>query len=149
MAANVVSGAAAFKWEGVPRFKAMLGALAEAIGEDGAGELRGEIKDALMKPAMVIRDEARDLAPVRTGNLRDSIYAAKGPEDAPGVIVFVSRKKAPYAVFVEKGTSKRGASPFFRPAVAATRPLIANMIAGDMKKLIEATVEKYAWDAPR
>jgi len=145
----------AFKWEGVPEMKRLFARMAEQIGPDGMGEARHELKDALMPAAFTIRDEARDLAPVYrgvlpkgqppAGTLRQAIYAARGPDDRPGVVVAVDFKQAPYARFVERGTSKMPAEPFFRPAVIATRPLIANLVAGGLKKVIEGMADKLAY----
>jgi HK97 gp10 family phage protein len=152
------TSAKAFQWEGVPELKRLFANLAEAIGPDGMGTAREQLKDALMVPALTIRDEARELAPryagklpasqPPAGTLREAIYAAKGPSDRPGVVVAVDFKKAYYAGFVERGTSKMPAQPYFRPAVTATRPLVANMIAGGLKKLIEEQVEKLAYHPP-
>jgi HK97 gp10 family phage protein len=136
------TGGVAFKWEGVPELKRNFNQLALALGPDGMGTARAELKEILMKPALTIRDEARDLAPVKTGKMQSAIYASKGADNKPGVVVGVDALKAPYARFVERGTSKMPASPFFRPAINATRPLIANMIAGDLKKLIEELATK-------
>jgi len=119
-----------------------------ALGPDGMGTARQELKDMLMKPAFVIRDEARDMAPVVTGTLRDSIFAARGPDDKRGVIVGVNLKKAPYGRYIERGTSRMPAHPYFRPAVTAVSPTIANMISGDMKKLIEGMANKLGYHPP-
>lgn len=54
-----------------------------------------------------VAETAKTLAPVDTGALRDSIVQV--PE---GVAV-----EAPYAVFVEYGTSDSSAQPFVRPAI--------------------------------
>jgi len=149
------TGTKAFKWEGVPQMKALFLQMAEAIGPDGLGTARDQLKDALMPPAMTIRDEAKDLAPryegklpsgqPAAGTLREAIRVSKGPEDRPGVVVWVDFHKAPYAGFVERGTSKMPAQPFFRPAVIATRPLVANMIADGLKKLIEEQAKHFAF----
>jgi HK97 gp10 family phage protein len=156
--ANVVGGAKAFKWEGVPEMKKLFNAFAIQLGPDGMGEARAQIKDILLKPANVIRHEARDMAPVYAGperkgvtpgRLRDAITATKGPDDRPGVVLYVNKTLAPYAGFVERGTSKMAARPFFRPAIAAVRPTIANMIAGDIKPLIEGIANKLAYHPPK
>jgi HK97 gp10 family phage protein len=142
---RVATTGKAFKWEGVDQMKKMFNDLALALGPDGMGTARDQLKDVLLVPAMVIRDEAKDLAPVRTGNLRNSIYAAKGPDDKRGVIVGVNGRQAPYGRFVERGTSRMPAQPYFRPAMAATRPLVANLIADGLKPLIEGMASKQAY----
>jgi HK97 gp10 family phage protein len=145
----------AFKWEGVPQMMRLFTTMAEAIGPDGMGTARAQLKDALMIPAKTIRDEARDLAPVYegklpageppAGTLRDAIYVTRGPDDRPGVVVAVDLKKAYYARFVELGTSKMAARPYFRPAVISTRPLVANMIADGLKGIIEGMAQQLAY----
>ena len=146
---NVATGGKPFQWEGVPQMKKMFNDMALALGPDGMGTAREQLKDVLLVPAQVIRDEAKDLVPVRTGNLRDSIYAAKGPSDKRGVIVGVDGRKAPYGRFVERGTSRMPAQPYFRPAMAATRPLVANLIADGLKPLLEGMAAKLAYHPPQ
>jgi HK97 gp10 family phage protein len=148
----------AFKWEGVPEMKKLFFEMAAMLGPDGMGTARAQLKDALMKPAMTLRDEARDLAPIYegklpkgqppAGTLKEAIYASRGPDDRPGVIAAVDFHKAPYAGFVERGTSKMTARPYFRPAVLSTRPLVANMIADDLKRLIEEKAQQLAYYPP-
>lgn len=146
--ARVSTSSKAFKWEGVPQMQKMFSQFAVALGPEGMGTARKQLKDILIKPAYVIRDEAKDLVPVRTGTLRDAIYATRGPEDKRGVIVGVNGKKAPYAKYVEKGTSRTPAHPYFRPAINATAPSIANMISGDMKKLLEGMANQLGYHPP-
>lgn len=139
------TGGKAMKWEGVPQMRALFAEFAIALGEDGLGEKRRELKDILIKPAFVMRDEIRDLVPVRTGRLRNAIFASRGREDKPGVIIGVNAKEAPYGRFVERGTSKMVAQPFFRPGITATAPSVANLISGDMKKLIEGMANELKY----
>lgn len=62
--------------------------------------------------AIKIQLEAKWLAPVRTGNLMDSILY----EPQSKLLAYV-RAAAPYSGFVEYGTSKQRAQPYMRPAV--------------------------------
>lgn len=125
---------------------------------EGLGELQAKISRVIdrtggkeakriwMGGALVLRDEARDLAPVLqkpkkgrvAGLLRSAIYAAYGDPTKPNVIVGVNYKIAPHAHFVEYGT-KRGmpAQPFMRPALAATRAKVISIIAEGYRKLID------------
>src|SRR4030095_890408 len=121
MATRVISGKAV-KWEGVNEMKKLFNKMALELGPDSMGEAREQLKDILLKPAMMIRDEAIDLAPEgKTGRLKASIKAEKAPEGERGAVVYVDRGKggAFYARFVERGTSKMSAKPFFRPAILA------------------------------
>lgn len=135
----------AFKLEGVPELTRTLGQIYATLNVQATEDLNKRLKDVMLKPAMVIRDEAKDLVPVRTGKLRDAIYAEPGISTKPDAIAGVAVRRVPYAIYVEHGTSRMAAQPFFRPAVLATRPLVANMIAGDLKELIEYVAERYAW----
>jgi HK97 gp10 family phage protein len=127
----------AMKLEGVPELVNTIRQISATLSGTGSSEFNSQLQAALMKPASTIRDEARDLVPVVTGTLRAAIFAA--PLDAkrsglPGAMVAV--KGVYYAPFVEYGTSKMSAHPYFRPAINATRPLAANMMAGDLRDLI-------------
>lgn len=123
----------AMKLEGVPELVKTVKAIASTLSGETAAAFGERLKDIAMKPALVIRDEARDLAPVVTGALKASIYAAP-IKDKPGAVVGTHRVY--YAAWVEYGTALTSAHPYLRPAVLATRPLFANMMAGDLEKLI-------------
>jgi HK97 gp10 family phage protein len=134
----------AMKMEGVPELVKTLKGLAATLNGEGTTAMTERLKAITMKPAMVVRDEARDMVPVVTGNLRDHIFA--GPlTKSVGALVGVSGVR--YADFVEFGTSHTQARPYFRPALNATRPLYANMIAGDLKDLIDDAASETAWHA--
>ena len=57
---------------------------------------------------------AKNLAPVDTGNLRSSIKRDK-VDDKRAAVDANNDGSAPYAAFVEYGTSRMGAQPFMRP----------------------------------
>lgn len=57
---------------------------------------------------------AQGNAPVRTGYLRDHIHT-----EMTGEAEATITSEAPYSGFVENGTSRMGAQPFFTPAVEA------------------------------
>jgi HK97 gp10 family phage protein len=68
-----------------------------------------------------MRTEARAQAVVRTGRMRSSVTAES--EDGTGEVlasgrVFADEEIAPYAAFVERGTSRMRAQPYFAPAQA-------------------------------
>jgi HK97 gp10 family phage protein len=72
--------------------------------------------------AQEIRDMAKDLAPVDTGHLRDSIRCWQTSEGATVTAGGVSNgpegsRDVDYAVYVEFGTYKMAAQPYLRPAV--------------------------------
>lgn len=84
--------------------------------------LEGVIKDV----AEIVVDKAQMLAPVRSGALRASIMVLDTAEDYAIVGAL-----APYAGFVEFGTSRMGAQPFMRPALAFVEQIFS-------KELFEA-----------
>jgi len=134
----------AMKLEGVPQMIATLKDLAQTMNGEGQAAMTEQLKDAFMEPASTIRDEAKDLVPVVTGNLKAHIFA--GPLlDKIGALVGV--KGVYYAPFVEYGTVKNIASPYFRPAVNATRPMVANMLADDFRRVIDEVCRNDAWHA--
>jgi HK97 gp10 family phage protein len=95
-----------------------------------------------MGGALVVRDEAKDLVPVRTGLLKSAIFAAYGDKEAPDVLVGVNHKKAPHSHLVEFGTVKMQAQPFMRPAITATRGKVIAIVADGMKKILEKALPR-------
>jgi HK97 gp10 family phage protein len=84
----------------------------------GGMNIESIVKANILRAANEAADIARELVPVITGFLRDSIYV----EETPDGIAFGAH--ADYAGFVEFGTSKMQAEPFLRPAVEQTLALI-------------------------
>ncbi len=98
----------------------------------------------------LIVQEAKDLCPVDTGFLRDSITAGEPDETGKSVVGTVVAS-APYAGYVEYGTGQRGASsagagpypynpkwpgqaaqPFLRPALDSTRTVVREAFASSL-----------------
>lgn len=80
--------------------------------------------------ASKIENEARNKAPLGpTGNLKRSLHSFRG-RNKNLAIAAVDRVIAPHAHFVEFGTSKMSASPFWRPALEANKQGIVNAIKG-------------------
>lgn len=88
-----------------------------------------------------LRDEARRRAPFKSGRLRSKIFVGWGTENKPDVLVGVTYGPggAPHAHLLEFGRYGKGigARPYFRPAIAATSPILAQMIKDGLGKLIE------------
>ena len=94
----------------------------------------------------IIRDEARRLVPIDTGNLKKSIVSIrrKGDKNTIQFSVTPSRGKNDgwYAHFIEFGTSKMSAKPFLRPALESqqsevlqkTKEYIANRLPNEVMK---------------
>jgi HK97 gp10 family phage protein len=136
-----------------------LGKVGSEVGIDGIPELKANIaakldkmmgqaaKKVFMRAAMRMVEEAKDLVPVKTGTLRDAIYAAYGDTKKPNVIVGVNYRKAPHAHLIEyghihtthdgRGTSMTKAHPFMRPALTYARPKMAAIIAEGLKSLVQ------------
>lgn len=81
-----------------------------------AGAIDDAVDAGAAFAAALVKARARDLVPVRTGRLRDSIEIERERR-----AVYAVRAGAPYAGFVEFGTSRMDARPFMRPAVRDTR----------------------------
>jgi hypothetical protein len=135
---SVVTGKSA-KFYGVTQMKDALTTLALALGPDGAPKYRERLKDVLLPPGEMLMEMARHMAPVRTGNLRDSIYVRRNAPDKDGVDVFVSRKQAFYASMVESR------HPYFRPAVKAMRPQLVGVIQHDMKAMLRELANEFGF----
>lgn len=73
--------------------------------------IEGASSEMLHQVGKEVAADARRLCPVDTGRLRDSI-----DYDVTGDTVRISAS-APYARFVEEGTSTQKAQPFLRPAL--------------------------------
>ena len=87
-----------------------------------------ETEKSLMEGAERLAALIRDNAPVQTGNMRNSVAAANSPD---GALVSVD---APYAFFVEYGTSRMPAQPFVRPAIDEGKNLITNEIKDELSE---------------
>ena len=84
-----------------------------------AEDLRGNADTLTRRASQVVRKAALDtmadaklVAPVDTGNLRNSITT----DTRPGDLVAVVEATADYAAFVEFGISRTRPQPFMRPA---------------------------------
>lgn len=94
-------------------------------------------KEVYLKAGLKLRDKARELAPIKTGALRKSIFAARGDENKQNVLVGVNYKIAPHAHLIEYGTVRAPAHPFLRPAVSATKDEMRAIIRDGLEKIIE------------
>lgn len=84
-----------------------------------AAELRGQADTLVPRASAVVRKvafdteaDAKRLAPVDTGNLRNSITTAVTGDGLTAAVVAT----ASYAPFVELGTSRMAPQPFMGPA---------------------------------
>ncbi len=96
----------------------------EGLGR-AAEEVLDEVDGLLGRVAGAVAAKARDYAPVRTGRLRESIESKRA-----GRLRYLVRASAPYAGYVEFGTSRTPPRRYMQRALAealnafsaATRP---------------------------
>jgi len=105
----------------------------EAILNRATGK---EVKTAYMKGALILRDRARELAPVKTGLLRSAIFAAYGDPTASNVLVGVNYRIAPHAHLVEYGTKWAAPHPYMRPAISQTRAAVVTKISQGLRDIL-------------
>lgn len=104
-----------FELEGTRALRRQLGRLEDAVAVR-------VLKNALAEGALPIRDDARRLAPRRTGHLARNIdieVVSDGPSAA--VAGIGPNKSAWYGIFPELGTKHQSAQPFLRPSFDANK----------------------------
>lgn len=82
-------------------------------GAEVLKEVGKQAMELVEKKAEQVEEEAKELAPVRTGALRDSI---KRERDKRGILSRVG-SNLPYALERELGSVGRPAHPYLRPAL--------------------------------
>jgi HK97 gp10 family phage protein len=141
------------QWEGVPQMMKCLQDAGLSIDDK-----KPEIKRIVMVPASAMIANAQSLAPVAersfgkkypAGTLRRSLIATPGPATQKGVFIVARKRIAPYAIFVEYGTSKMSPQPFFRPALLQMASTYANDIAPGVKSILEAAATASAYHPPK
>lgn len=147
MARNLVTKRGkSVRLEGLQEISANIDRILKETGRSGARAVGEKIKRVLMGGALMVRDEVRDMAPHgKTGNLKRGVFAAYGREDKPDVLVGVNYRIAPHAHLVEFGHGGPNAAPphpYFRPGIAAAKPLAIRAIADGLRKVIEESVKK-------
>lgn len=108
---------------GADVFKRRLGSIRQAV--ENAPELFQEAGEEWLEQDAI--PAAKQLAPVRTGELRDSIGGAANEQQ---VRLFAT---AEHARAVEEGTSKMAAQPYLAPAIARTRNKLSARIRNKLK----------------
>lgn len=101
--------------------------------QDNSAEVSTEIKSALLRGletcGLVAEGYAKKLAPVDTGNLRNSITHAVD-EDEPAAYIGTNVEYAPYVCL---GTIHMKAQPFLKPAVADHANEYRKIIENELK----------------
>lgn len=76
-----------------------------------------------------IWEEARDLVPVDTGNLRSTIEIRLTKSFLAGIKAMIGTDRTTYAIHVEYGTQMTEAQPYIRPAFKKYRDEFVDAIA--------------------
>jgi HK97 gp10 family phage protein len=128
--------------------------LAQALKELGPRVGRKHLRGSVAKGATLIRTEARNLAPVDTGEMRKDIQVKRerSPDNVASYSVFVRSGKRSrlagrardidkdswYWKFIELGTVKMAAKPFLRPAFESRKEEAVDAIGAELDKRIQA-----------
>lgn len=124
------------------RLKRRLRAIPAAVKED--------VQRTLLKQANDLADSMRNLAPVDTGALRDSITVTPGGQSTPpysqpggskvvpenAVAVTVGNAEVRYPHLQEFGTAKAPAQPYFWPAYRLHKTRIKRAIARSIGRAV-------------
>lgn len=101
-------------------------------GAQVANALEQAMQDAMDATAEAVRTAAQAQCPVDTGLLRSSVYADVDAKGGSARRTLTVGADAPYAAFVELGTSRTPAQPFLRPAVDAEAPRLTERLRAAM-----------------
>jgi len=119
----------------VAGYNELIGNLNNVLDKTSAENLKGVFMDA---GRVLQRNAEANAAPHRkSSRLEANIFVAPGKEDKANILVGVKFKKAPEGFWLEYGTSREPAQPWWRPAVTASKPEMARIITDGMKKTIE------------
>lgn len=126
------------------------------------GNSQQMLKTAVLQATKKVQGDAKDLAPVDTGRLRNSIQATV--EEKDGEIIGKVSTNVEYATYIEFGTGKRGeespsppkspeglnyredwigipAQPFLYPAAAQNKETVPKIVSAHLKKEIRKLVK--------
>lgn len=101
----------------------MTGAIGTFIPGNVSGVLdsivKGRIVPAVDRSTGIVTGAAKQIVPVDTGELRDSIHPEPAVDHNSQVVGAVVAD-AGHALFVERGTVKMAAQPYLRPSLIST-----------------------------
>ena len=104
------------------------------IENDHSSELLRRLRDryqtALMAGGRALGGYAKELAPVDTGNLRNSIDTQMSAENEVQV-----GSNVEYAKYQELGTSRNRPQPYLRPAAEANEQTIVEIVASVLRNV--------------
>ncbi|TXC73964.1 hypothetical protein FSZ31_04380 [Sphingorhabdus soli] len=129
-----------FSLSGIEEAIANIRTVGAAVNDDSVGESAL----AALEP---VAEDARSLAPVESGDLRDSIVVSLTLPDGgeayfDGRAAFVGPLTSSqfYAWFVEMGTVKMRAEPFLLPAIDANEALVFEVLGAGVGQTIMTAV---------
>ena len=96
--------------------------------KEAAAKIGLKLDSDIKAAAELVADEARKLAPVKSGALRDSIRVEPSKFKNGGHLIVAGNDQEDYASFVGLGTKDMPAQPFMRPALHKMESKIRRMI---------------------
>lgn len=138
-----------FKLEGFDELKRSLEAVGEEIAtKAGQAAIRQSAKtlanNVKARAPYEENEEERSGASVTYGHLRDNIRIRKGkPRKAHSVSAIVTIGNAFWGRFLEFGTIKMMARPFFRPALEASKEQIVEELHKNLSKALASAVKRH------
>lgn len=96
---------------------------------NAAGRVGKDMANVIRKGAADIQRDAKILAPVDTGNLRNSISTTITGDGRTGSMTAEIGPTASYGIYLELGTSRMAAQPFLFPATDRNEPAILAAMA--------------------
>ena len=117
-----------FTLDGAEEALSNIAAIAAAIVPDN-------LQDDGLAALQPVVDDARSLAPVDEGDLRDSIEAVKFADGTVGVVIGDWKGK-----FFELGTVKMRARPMLAPAFDANEAVVIDVFGGRIGARIEGAI---------
>jgi HK97 gp10 family phage protein len=115
------------------------------INDRGIADLKRRLGKGMLNVGFAIENVAKDIVPVRTGNLRRSIHtvafadgevvgtSGEVPQgyDTDGIGCIVGTNTG-YGIYVELGTVKMSPRPYLTPALDIIRPRIVALLKAGM-----------------
>jgi len=109
------------------------------------------VKNAMAAGARKIRDEAKNLVPVRTGTLKENIVVSRTVKKGGkrrslkgSVVIGIKDEARFYAHLIEFGTSQTSAQPFLRPAFDAKHDEALQVIGKKIGDQVEKKARKLS-----
>jgi len=101
-------------------------------GDSVIKSVKQSLPGAIRKACLIVEGSAKGYCPVDTGNLRGSITHEVGEEEGK------VGTNVEYSPYVEYGTVKMAAQPFFRPAADNNRAKVSREIGVTIGRAAEA-----------